>query len=274
MTVGVCSWSLRPEGPDDLVAKVLETGVGAVQLALDPLRQSWGVVETLAALDGAGIEVLSGMMMMEGEDYSTFETIQVTGGVRPQQTWEGNLEAARANARIASEAGIDLITFHAGFIPHSPDDPERAQMLDRLKTLATEFEQQDCRVALETGQESAATLVTVMKELESHSIGVNFDPANMILYGMGDPIAALELLVPYICQLHIKDASPSPVAGEWGSEQPVGAGAVDWSAFFALLEQQSLDADLVIEREAGDQRVADVIQARQMIEAQLGGIAR
>ena len=274
MTVGVCSWSLRPEGPDDLVAKVLETGVRAVQLALDPLRQSWGVVETLSALDGAGIEVLSGMMMMEGEDYSTFETIQVTGGVRPQQTWEGNLEAARVNARIAREAGIDLITFHAGFIPHSPDDPERTQMLDRLKALSAEFQQQDCRVALETGQESATTLVTVMKELESHSIGVNFDPANMILYGMGDPIAALELLVPYISQLHIKDASPSAVTGEWGSEEPVGAGAVDWSAFFALIKQQSLDADLVIEREAGDQRVADVVQARQLIEAQLGGISR
>ncbi|MDE0959563.1 MAG: sugar phosphate isomerase/epimerase [Planctomycetota bacterium] len=274
MKVGVCSWSLCPEGPEDLVEKVLETGIRAVQLALDPLRHPWGVAETLGALDGAGIEVLSGMMMMEGEDYSTFESIRVTGGVRPRQTWEGNLRAAHANAQIARDAGIDLITFHAGFIPHSPQDPERALMLDRLKVLSSVFAEQDCRVALETGQESAATLVKVMAELDSDQVGINFDPANMILYGMGDPITSLELLAPHIFQLHIKDALASAVEGEWGSEQPAGDGAVDWSAFFTVLEEHSLGADLVIEREAGDQRVADVIQARQLIDTHLGGRSR
>lgn len=266
MNLGVCSWSLNPSSPQDLVDKVLATGVGAVQLALDPLRQQWEVADTVGLLKEANIQILSGMMMMSGEDYSTFETIRTTGGVRPDSTWQENLQAAEEIATIASSLDIDLVTFHGGFIPHDPEDPERAQMLDRLKKLASVFHQHGCRVALETGQESATTLSDVLVELNTSTIGVNFDPANMILYGMGDPIEALDLLAPSIFQLHIKDALPSQQPGQWGSEEPVGDGAVQWERFFQIIEKHDLDMDLVIEREAGEQRVADVIQARKLIE--------
>jgi len=271
MKVGVCSWLLCPSGPEDLVEKVRATGLDAIQLALDPLRLDWGGSHAFEALEAAGIEVLSGMMMMEGEDYSTFETIRITGGVRPDQTWPGNIRAAEENARIAAEAGIELITFHAGFIPHGASDPQRTKMLGRLRQLSAVFQDAGCRVALETGQESAETLVEVLLELDQPSIGVNFDPANMILYGMGDPIVSLDLLAPYIAQLHVKDALPSDQPGQWGSEEPAGAGAVDWQAFFEVLDRHQLDRDLIIEREAGDQRIDDVIRARELLSVHLGG---
>ena len=101
MHLGVCSWSLCPEGPEDLIEKVGATKLSAVQLALDPVRTSWGE-DSISQIREAGIEVLSAMMMMEAEDYSTLESIRVTGGVRPDANWQRNLDCAAENARIAA----------------------------------------------------------------------------------------------------------------------------------------------------------------------------
>jgi sugar phosphate isomerase/epimerase len=87
---------------------------------------------------------------------------------------------------------------------------------------------------------------------------VNFDPANMILYGMGDPVAAVRVLAPWIRQVHIKDALPAGRAGEWGQEVQAGTGAVDWPAFIGALRDLGRPLDLVIEREAGAARSGDV----------------
>jgi sugar phosphate isomerase/epimerase len=92
----------------------------------------------------------------------------------------------------------------------------------------------------------------------------------MILYGQGDPVAALDLLAPHVRMVHIKDAIPSPEPGAWGAEMPVGEGVVDWSSFFGLLHARGLRPDLVIEREAGERRVEDVRTARTLIERMNG----
>ena len=100
--IGVCSWSLQPANVDELIDGVRAVGIDAVQLALDPIRRGdWDGDATMSALAAAGIDVVSGMMGMEGEDYSTLESIRETGGVRPDEHWEKNREAAAENARIA-----------------------------------------------------------------------------------------------------------------------------------------------------------------------------
>jgi L-ribulose-5-phosphate 3-epimerase len=266
--LGVCSWSLRPAGPTDLAEKVRACGLSAVQLALDPVRTgSWDEAETVAALQEAGIAILSGMMAMEAEDYSTLASIKATGGVRPDAHWPENLAAAHANAVLAQRLGIRLVSFHAGFLPHEERHPERRKMLDRLRQMAAAFGAQGVQVAFETGQESADTLLAAFAELALPEAGVNFDPANLVLYGMGEPVAALRQLAPRVRQAHIKDALPARTAGEWGSEVPVGTGSVDWRGFFVLVRSRLPDIDLVIEREAGEQRVVDVRTARSVVES-------
>jgi L-ribulose-5-phosphate 3-epimerase len=265
--VGVCSWSLRPPSADDLAKRVGALGLSAVQLALDPIRRNdagWGEIETLNALRSHGLSVLSGMMGMAGEDYSTLESIRRTGGVRPQATWGENLRAAQANARLARRLGIGLVTFHAGFIPHD-SGPERRAMIERLRMMIDHFDDCGVRVAFETGQESADTLLEALGELNRPHAGVNFDPANMILYGMGDPVAALKRLASRVVQLHIKDAVPTRQAGEWGDEVPAGRGAVCWAELFDAVRSCGLAADLVIEREAGEGRDADIAAARDLL---------
>ena len=277
MRVGVCSWSLRPQTPVELVRELDATGIDGVQLALDPLRRGdWDASETKAVLERAGVRVLSGMMGMRGEDYSSLESIRRTGGLRPDEHWETNLAAARANARVAHALGIELVSFHAGFLPERADDPERRVLLERLRAVADAFGERGVAVALETGQESAEGLDGFLRELDGGGVGVNFDPANVILYDQGDPIDALRTLAPFVRQLHVKDAVRTRTPGTWGEEVPVGRGDVDWTALFRVLHDHALDVDLVIEREAGPDRIADVRTAHELVRrelAALGGAA-
>jgi sugar phosphate isomerase/epimerase len=256
--VGVCSWSLQPESAHDLAEKVRSCGLDAIQLALDPIRTgAMPLPEVEQALAASGIRVLSGMMSMFGEDYSTLESIRITGGVVPDNTWELNEQAAIENARIAQALGISLVTFHAGFVPHD-DDAGRSILIGRLRRLSEIFGEAGVSIALETGQEDAETLHALMEDLSTSDVGINFDPANMILYGMGDPVGAVRLLAPHIRQVHIKDAISAHQSGEWGIEVPAGAGHVDWHEFLRTLDAHRVHCDYVIERERGDNRIEDV----------------
>lgn len=271
--LAVCSWSLHPANPQELIARLQETSIRRVQLALDPLRDYPGVWgETAALFRQAGITVASGMFGCVGEDYSTLESIRLTGGIGPDATWEQNWNNIRATAALAHQLGLKLVTFHAGFLPHEETDPNFARMLRRLAETADVFQAANIALGLETGQETAPVLVQLLQKLKRPNVGVNFDPANMILYDKGNPIAALRTLGPWIRQVHIKDARRTQVPGTWGEEVPAGTGEVDWPAFFATLRELNYAGDFVIEREAGNQRVIDIRAAKDMV-ARMGGRA-
>jgi sugar phosphate isomerase/epimerase len=269
--LAVCSWSLQPASPADLVTKLESTGIRRVQLALGPLRDSpevWG--ETAALFRQKGITIVSGMFGCVGEDYSTLETIRLTGGVAPDAAWEQNWTNIRATAALAHLLGLKLVTFHAGFLPHEVKDPNFTKMLLRLSETADVFKAAEIALAFETGQETAPVLVELLHKLKRQNVGVNFDPANMILYDKGNPIAALRVLGPWIRQVHIKDARRTKVPRTWGEEVAAGTGEVDWQAFFATLRELDYKGDFVIEREAGTQRVVDIRAASEMV-AGMGG---
>jgi L-ribulose-5-phosphate 3-epimerase len=264
--LAVCSWSLQATTPHELTERLQATGISRVQLALDPLREdpaAWGNAATV--LDQAGITIISGMFGCVGEDYSTLETIRHTGGIAPDATWDQNLENIRATVGIATALGLKLVTFHAGFVPHDPADPGFFLMAGRLAEVAGIFAAADMEVGLETGQETADGLAALLEAIQQPNVVVNFDPANMLLYGKGDPIQAVRVLAPWIRQVHVKDAIPTSVPGTWGEEVTVGTGQVDWQAFFTTLAGVGFTGDIVIEREAGTQRVADIRQAREIV---------
>jgi sugar phosphate isomerase/epimerase len=262
----VCSWSLGADSPAALVEGVRAVGLDCVQLALDPIRRGeWDEQETVDRLGEAGIAVVSGMMAMAGEDYSSLERIALTGGVRPDATWEENLAATEANAAIASRMGLDLVTYHAGFLAEDVRDPERVRTIERMQRIADIYADVGIPLALETGQEAAVTLVGVLDQLARPNVGVNFDPANMILYGIGDPIEAIEVLSGWVKQVHIKDAKHTATPGTWGTEVRAGDGDVKWELFAGVLRVRELDVDVVIEREAGGDRVGDIRQGVELV---------
>lgn len=273
MRVGVCSWSLQPESPASLAGAVRHCGLTAVQLALDPiLTGQWPLTETVRVLGDSGIAILSAMLQTQGEDYTTLETIKQTGGLRLDGYWLANLDTARRAAPLLRELGLSLVTFHAGFLPHDPADALRRTMMSRIRAIHDVFAEAAIDVALETGQESAGTLRELLEELALPHLGVNFDPANMILYGMGDPVEALATLAPWVKQIHLKDAVASEAPGQWGAEVPIGTGRVDWPAFFGSVRENAVAVDFCIEREAGESRIADVRAGHEYLRS-IGAIA-
>ncbi len=265
--LAVCSWSLQPTNPESLFEQLDAIGINRLQIALDPIRNAgsvWGkIAEQCAA---RGVTLVSGMFGTVGEDYTTMESIQRTGGVVPDATWEENWEDIRINADLAERMGLKIVTFHAGFLPHEARDPNFTKLLDRIGQIAELFAKRGIMLGFETGQETAATLAEFLKHLNCPNVGVNFDPANLILYEKGDPIEALRTLCPWLKQVHVKDARRTTQSGTWGKEVVVGTGDVDWRAFFTTLGSLGFQGWCCIEREAGSQRVADIRAARQFLE--------
>lgn len=265
--LAVCSWSLQPTNPEQLLQSLFEIPISKVQIALDPLREhpeNWGALSNQAAK--VGVEFVSGMFGCVGEDYSTMESIRRTGGVVPDRTWDDNWRNIQRTADIASRLGLRLVSFHAGFLPHGGDSKEALKLFQRMRQIADLFAAHQIDVALETGQETAETLREFLKRLDRKNVGVNFDPANMILYGKGDPIAALQILSPWLKQCHIKDARKSKKAGTWGEEVVAGTGEVNWRDFFQTLREKQFAGFCAIEREAGNQRIQDIRAARHFAE--------
>lgn len=261
--IGVCSWSLQPSDAQSLLESLNRLEIEVLQLALVPLLEDPGNWrDAISRLRDAGIRIASGMLEGVGEDYSTLESIKATGGVLPDVTWPHTRARAEQVAQIAGEAEIGLLTAHAGFIPHEESDPARQKVLDRIGELADIFAAAGVRLGLETGQESAETLLDALGALNHPNVGVNFDPANMILYGMGDPVASISSLAGTILQVHAKDAISAQTPGTWGSEVQLGSGEVDWPAFLEVVDRIKPEVDVIIEREAGSQRETDVAVAR------------
>jgi len=264
--LAVCSWSLQPKSPEELIEHLRQIGLRTVQLALDPLRENpevWGKTKELCAQNG--IILVSGMFGTIGEDYTTMESIKRTGGVVPDAHWPQNWQNIQQIADLAKSLGIRLVTFHAGFLPHDHNHPEFKKLVSRIGQIADHFKRKGLDLAFETGQEDAEDLELFLIQLNRPNVGVNFDPANMILYDRGNPVDALRTLGPRLKQVHIKDATRTKKTGEWGAEVRAGTGEVEWKDFFAELDRLRFAGFCAIEREAGDQRVADIKAARDFI---------
>ncbi|MEM1422654.1 MAG: sugar phosphate isomerase/epimerase family protein [Planctomycetota bacterium] len=268
---GVCSWSLREHGPGHLADPLIdELRVPTVQLALDALIDHHPApADTIAALRDRGVRIPSAMMAPAAEDYSTIASIRTTGGFRPDSTWHANTERARVLAALAHETGIPLVTMHAGSFIDGAGGLQQV-MLARIRTIARIFADAGVRVAFETGHERAHDTLRMLNELDTPNAGVNFDPANIVLYSSGDPVESLALLLPHVLQCHIKDALPAASRDEWGSETVVGAGSVDWPGFFATLATTDRTIPLMVEREAGESRAQDIAHALAFVRTQRG----
>lgn len=257
-----CSWSTQPDGVAALIDNAKTIDISRIQLHLNPLFESpdaWA--DTAAKLKDEGVQVVSGMFTPKGEDYTSPATIRETGGVVPDQHWPDNRDAFARTAELAKAMALPSVSFHAGFIPED-DKALHDKLVGRLREMGDLLhDTAGAALLLETGQETAESLDRFLAEVDRPHVAVNFDPANMILYGMGDPIAAVNQLAPRIRQAHIKDATAPPKPGDWGTEVTVGTGEVNWEAFFKALEQGGYNGDLVIEREAGDDRIGDIKQA-------------
>ncbi|MGB7160505.1 MAG: sugar phosphate isomerase/epimerase family protein [Tepidisphaeraceae bacterium] len=267
--IGVCSWSLQPRDMADLVSQVKQVGLNHVQLALggllglDDKRKH----QELGVLRNSGIALTGGMMGFADEDYSTISMIRQTGGFVPDEKWPLRKALMKQAAGLAADMGIRTVTSHVGFIPPSSEAKYKT-MVERVCEIAEPLSARGIALLMETGQEPATELLQFLNDLRCQNVRVNFDPANMILYGAGDPIEAIETLGRHIGHVHVKDAKLSARPGEeWGEEVPFGTGEVPPKQFIHALKDAGYTGPLAIEREAGTQRAADVVSAIENLRA-------
>ena len=260
--IGVCTWSLQTDV--DGVAEVLKNiGIEHVHLGIRSAVGDGGD-EYLAAVKKAGWTVTATMIDFPQEDYSSLDSIKVTGGVVPDDCWERNRDLFLGAVDATVKLGVKYLSMHAGFVDESNAQYAK-KFYDRIRTLADAAGEKDLVLLLETGQETAEELKHFMQELNHPAIGVNFDPANMILYDKGNPIEAVKVLAPWIKHIHVKDANRTAQPGTWGAEVPWGDGQVQPDKFLGALSEIGFDGALAIEREAGDDRPGDIKLAAERL---------
>lgn len=258
LQIGVCTWSLAIPDLGKTLATVKDTlKLNVIHLGFfdDGYKEPNKIIDMVKA---SGLTVSATCVGFAGEDYASIARIAQTGGYMPDDAFEDRYAKTVAVADITTKLGTDMLSVHIGFVPEDHKDPKHGIMVDRIRRLADALGQRGVKLVMETGQESPESLVAFMDEVARPNLGVNFDPANMILYGMGDPVEALRLLMPHVMQVHLKDATPTATPGQWGAEVPLGTGAVDWKAFFRVLNDAAWNGNLCIEREAGEQRIEDI----------------
>jgi L-ribulose-5-phosphate 3-epimerase len=267
--VGVCSWSLQVKSVPELKRFLDQLGTNVIQIACgDPVHAEWAEGDGMpAAARSAGFRMTAAMLGFPGEDYTTPQTIKQTGGFGNPATRSQRLEHLEWALDRTRALGLDYLTLHGGFLPE-PGTPDRKPFLDALGRAAAQASAKGVTLGLETGQETAELLRRTLDDLKVDNVKVNFDPANMLLYDMGDPIRAIEILGPDIRSVHAKDANRPTTAGTWGEEVPLGQGQVDMRRFVAALKSAGFQGPLIIEREVGDQqqRLETVIHGMRVLK--------
>ena len=270
--IGVCSWSWKVP-MREVAVQMDKANVKGIHLSLRPFiapdgrhgvgesAETWQFVKDKVAK--GEWNVMSTMVGMMGENYKTLETIRKTGGIVPDATWEQNKKIVTRGAQLTKELGCTYMSTHAGFLDES--DPKAYKTyVERVSWMRDECRKYGVMLILESGQETAEDLAKFMADpaiKANGGVGINFDPANMILYDKGRPRQALRTLYPWIRQIHVKDACKTKVPGTWGSEVPWGEGEVGGKAFLADLVTLGYTGNYVVEREGGKERPRDIALA-------------
>jgi sugar phosphate isomerase/epimerase len=204
-----------------------------------------------------------------GESYKDIPTVQRTVGFVPRATRAERELRTLAVADFARELGVPAIATHIGFVPEDSASEDYLAVREMVRRVCDHAAGHGQTFALETGQESAPVLLEFLLAAKRANLGINFDPANMILYGTGDPIAALDTLAPHVLTVHCKDGDwpPENSPGALGEEKPLGQGSVGMQRFIAKLKEIGYKGPLTIEREASDpvQRQHDIAMGAELL---------
>ena len=226
----------------------------------------------LEKLNNYGITTTVVFLGFEGETYETIARAAETVGFVPEATRASRLQEAREIADFAKLLGVDAIGSHIGFVPHDPESSAYKGMVASIQEYCDYLAKNGQRLHLETGQEKAENLLAFLKDVGRDNIFINFDPANLILYGMGEPIESLKKVGKFVRSCHCKDALPTTGTPgvDWGTEVPFGQGKVDAKLFLTTLKEIGYTGPLTIEREIPEEperQKEEISQALKLIES-------
>ena len=204
----------------------------------------------LAKLREYGITLTAVFGGFEGESYADIPTVVRTVGLVPADTRAARVKEMKEISDFAKLLGCPVIALHVGFVPHDKSDPLFEQVVAVTRDICDHAKKNGQSLHLETGQESADALLQFIDSVGRDNLFINFDPANMILYGTEEPIAALKKVGKYVRSVHCKDGTWAKRPGrEWGAEMPLGQGDVGMYNYLKTLKEVGYFGPLTIERE-------------------------
>lgn len=205
-----------------------------------------------------GIEVTVVFGGFEGESYADIATTARTVGLVPAETRLKRVAEMKAISDFSKWLGCETVALHIGFVPEDRGGDDYKQLIEITRDLLDHVKANGQTLNLETGQESADHLLEFIEDVGRNNLFINFDPANMILYGTGNPIEALKKVGHLVKSVHCKDAkwaSPEERGIAWGEEVALGDGDVGMETYLRTLDELGYSGPLTIEREIASDRV-------------------
>ena len=259
MEIGLVIWA---EGTaQETLKQVADYGLNAIQLGIPPAVDcTAAVAEWKTALATSSIAITSAVACYEGEDYSTLAKVHDTVGFTSPRYRAERIARTKEIATFASAFGITAVSCHIGFIPEDRSEQLYADMIAVAREICDALASAGQSFVLETGQESSEVLLQFIADVDRPNLKINFDPANLVIYGLDDPLQALSVLRQHVVSIHCKDSVPPAAPGQMGHEVRLGDGAVDFPGFLKLLKEIGYTGPLTIEREEPNKevKIADV----------------
>jgi len=271
LEIGLMFWAGRD--PAETLREVKALGIRCGQLGIpgDLVLDAAQAASWKRALADENFRLVTVFAAYTGESYADIPTVQDTVGFIPEATRAEREQRTYEISDFAASLGAPGIACHVGFVPEDSSDKDYIAVRDMVRYICDYAAQLNQTFALETGQEPARVLLSFIDDVNRPNLRINFDPANLILYGTGDPIEALGIVSPLVISVHAKDGDwpPKDKPGALGIQRALGQGSVGMERFIAKLKEVGYTGTLNIERESEDQRqrMIDVRSAVSLLTA-------
>jgi len=269
MKIGVLISLPTEDRIDAEFMKVKELGISSCQLSCwDQSRLSQSVAQRVtAASQRFGVGITSFWCGWEGPAVWDLVDGPLTLGLVPVTYRQERMKMLMRGADFAASIEVKNLVTHVGFIPENPNDPEYKGLVVALRYLVQYCQRHDLYFLFETGQETPTTLLRTIEDIGLENVGVNLDPANLILYGKANPVDALDVIGKYVRDVHAKDGLYPTTGRLIGREVPLGTGKVNIQSLVARLKEIGYNGSLTIEREiSGEQQIKDIQMAKTLLE--------
>ena len=230
-------------------------------------------LDVKAEAEAQGIEISAVWRGWSGPAAWNFTEGPTTLGLVPQQYRADRINDLKAGSDFAKVLGVKRIITHMGFLPENPTNSLFPEVVAAIKEVAEYCLANEQELLFETGQETPITLLRTIEAVGTGNLGINLDPANLIMYGKANPVDALDVFGKYVMEVHGKDGVYPTRGTDLGDEVKIGDGKVDFKALLSTLKALGFDGNLIIEREiSGDEQIKDIIHAKKYFEEIIAAI--
>ena len=214
------------------------------------------------------IEITALWAGWSGPSAWNFQYGPATLGLVPATYRYARIIDLKKGSDFAKKIGVNDIITHVGFLPENPNTTEFTEVVCAIREIAEYCKRNNQYFLFETGQETPVTLRRTIEEVKTGNLGINLDPANLILYGKANPVDALEVFGEYVRNIHGKDGFYPTDGNNLGIETPLGEGKVNYPAFISKLKEIGYNGPITIEREIlGDEQIPDIKKAKILLES-------